>query len=804
MRNAHVCWWVVGALSLGLLRAENPTKASGPASLATQDAPPLLRVPESRSADTPPPAQPPPPTAMPAPTVPFSQKTPSSISSNKQFHVYGGDLQLRGVFCMLCEDTASGLSRVLKDGGNFTLPVFVVLRTPPDIEVTGPPVTLGISELSYGGFHLQINAQYRTGFKSEDFTRELVKLLLAERILRNHKRLSTTREGDVLPAWVRTGVSQALEYRSRSRPSALFSAVFRRGDVFSLDRIFSADPAQLDALHRGIYETSACALVLTLLDQPDGPVRFARFLNDLAVASKPDRDLLAQHFPNLATSKSALEKWWSLQMASLASPTAMDSLSVSRTEEELETALTLQIPSARRDEQTASAKPRPAPQPPAPTKPAEAEPAAPPEAKEESGDRKPRNFFGWMKRGSKDEPKEESKPDERQKPDEAKAPDKKSSAVETESTFESFAMGVLEVESYLDISVVDMMGFFGGEKVALFKKKQKPVDEAVEPEKGKEGEKKGNADNAKAKESSDKKAPAPAEPAKPAKPEKTGKSDDAAKPKTEEAPTPALSRKPGQARSIGTRPEDLPKAPPQAPVLAPAPAPPERKSEKADKPPEDDKKKVAEKAKENVKSEPPKEEDKPERRGLRNWFRKDSDEKGKGEESKDAMPQEAPKTESRPETAHAPSRPAPAPVSRAPKPGSIPLEDFALIAKRSDRGEILNRCHTRLSALKLRSHPLYKPIVTEYADLVQEMAQGKTRNAAEKLEGLRRQRDAILAQAAAVESHLDWYEANHTGSLSHAFDDFLKLDQQLEKDRLPRNDAISKELDNAQKEFEPK
>ena len=62
--------------------------------------------------------------------------------------------------------------------------------------------------------------------------------------------------------------------------------------------------------------------------------------------------------------------------------------------------------------------------------------------------------------------------------------------------------------------------------------------------------------------------------------------------------------------------------------------------------------------------------------------------------------------------------------------------------------------------------------------------------------------DVALAQAAAVESHLDWYEANHTRSLSHAFDDFLELDEQLEKDRLPRNDSLSKALDHAQKEFE--
>ena len=43
----------------------------------------------------------------------------------------------------------------------------------------------------------------------------------------------------------------------------------------------------------------------------------------------------------MGASKNSLEKWWTLQMATLATPSAMESLSVSETEQKLDEALTL-------------------------------------------------------------------------------------------------------------------------------------------------------------------------------------------------------------------------------------------------------------------------------------------------------------------------------------------------------------------------------------------------------------------------------------------------------------------------------
>lgn len=776
MRTPNARRFLVVTVCLGLLRAETPP-SKGPSTPRAPEAPLLLAVPgaSSRGAAS---GQ-----ATMAPTVPFAPNTASSTSSNKQFTVYGGDLDLRSAFCMSCDDTAAALGRVLKDDGQFVLPVIVVIKLPPDISSTGPAVTLNIGELTHGGFHLQINAELRTGFRKTDFSRELVRVLLAERILRNHQKLSTTRQTDVLPAWVMTGVTQALEYRSRSRPSALFSAVFKRGRVYSLDSILTADPAKLDALSRGIYETSTCALVLTLLDQPEGPVRFSKFLNALAVESRPDRDLLTQYFPNLAASKSALEKWWSLQMASLATPSAMDTLSVTQTEQELDNALTLLIPGTKKE--------------------SEPPPPPPPVAAEAPVEKKSGGIFGWLKREPKNEEKsaenppqesrttdgEEPKPEVRQQELQEQEPNS-----ESEPTNEIPPSDATKEEAISRVRNAVIPGIFGGKKIIFgFKKKPKPDEAAVDTEKGKDekgttekvtGEK-GKDEKAKDEKSKDaaKKAAATAEPAKPVKPDANAA---ASKAKTE-APEPvaSLSKKPGEARSIGSRPTDLPKMPPPAP-------------EKTEKPVADSK---AKKPEEPKAEESPDNAEKP--RTFRGLFHRRSPEE-RTAAAEQSPPKPVPAAESKPEAPKVANKPESAPSSTrrtTTRSGTIPIEDFALIAKRKDRSEIFGRCLNNLSALKVRAHPLYQSLIAEYSVVVQELAQGKTKNASTRLEELRHQRDAIHEKALVVETHLDWYEANHTGTLSHDFDDFLRLDDEIERDRLPRNDTLSKYLDAVQTEF---
>lgn len=304
-----------------------PVASPGPAVPAT---PPLPPAPPRQA----------PPTGGVVPSVPttFSSKVTSSTSSSGQFVVHGNELRTRSLFSTRCDEVAGRLRQLLRDDEAWVLPVVVVLKTPPEANLAGPAVSTSISQIAYGGFHLQITVQLRPDLRPADLDAELMRILLAERILRNQKEI-TSKRSRILPEWLLTGITQAMTFRDRSRPSAVFAAIFRSGKIYGIEEILGASPGELDALSRTIYETSCCALVLALLEQPEGPMRFRKFLGSLATDSREDRELLNFCFPNLALSSSSLNKWWSLQMASLATPGVFEAIGPTETKKELDAAL---------------------------------------------------------------------------------------------------------------------------------------------------------------------------------------------------------------------------------------------------------------------------------------------------------------------------------------------------------------------------------------------------------------------------------------------------------------------------------
>ena len=797
--------------------------------------------------------------AQPGPTL------SSSVSSNKQFVVHGADLSVRSAFCIMSEETAATLGRLLKDDGRYAIPVVVEVKTPPNINPAEASVKPRINLMDYGGFHLQLSVQLRNDFRREDYTLELVRILLAERILRNHKDINTEREKDILPEWLLTGVMQAMEFRSRNRPSVLFAAVFRSGQVYSIDRILAADPKNLDALSRGIYEVSSCALLLTLLDQPDGPLRVSKFLDALATDDRPDRDLLQQHFPTLGASKNSLEKWWTLQMASLSMPSAMETMSISETEEFLDKALTLHF-TDRIGEEPADIK----------------------------AGREGKGIFGWLKRDekAKDKPEEPATP--------AAVPGTATVAMPTAAA----PSPALPIEGGapvippplgkpapgIDLPPLPSPAPTGpavptvpqdappkepmtpapatSAAAAATPPAELPEKEKAKPE-AKRKETKPEPEPAAAQKpqkpaprraAAPKPANKPASTPAPASTEKTepATKDDKAKP-TESAPAEAGDEEkkerprfrfpkifggskdvtytimllmmaaavenatatkpaakseekaaataeekpavlPRNNRRVGSKPAGLPEAtPPAKPAPVPAPAAePAKTQPEAAAPAEADAK------------EDPSAEKKPGRFNPLKWFKREEKEK-KAEETPPAAvekpaeapakpavrPTELPAKRAEPQASRTP-RP---PISKV-KPELAALEDYRRIWKRSDREDILQRNLAMLNALRLRAHPLYKPLVDDYAMVVKQLIDGKDRGISDKLETLRQRRMQIQGKAKAVESFLDWYEASETQNYSNMFDDYLRLRDRLERERAQRPDALSRYLDALEKEYE--
>ncbi|HEY1082208.1 MAG TPA: hypothetical protein VGE29_08100, partial [Prosthecobacter sp.] len=284
---------------------------------------------------------PPVPAAGLVPNTPLAKAQPaSSTSTSGQFIVHGEELTLRSALSSKCEEFSTELRALLHDKQPWKLPVVVLLNTGEKARKADKAVSTVISQLTHGGFHMQVNVNMRPDLRPADLRKEIVRALLAERILRDQKEITSTRKL-LLPDWLFLGALEAMDYRQRARPSALFAAIFKSGKIFGIEEIIEASASDIeDALSKTIYQTSCCALVMALLDQPDSGLRMDKFLNSLANDPRSERELLNHWFPGFASTEASLNKWWALQLATLANPGVAEPLSPQDTVAALEEALT--------------------------------------------------------------------------------------------------------------------------------------------------------------------------------------------------------------------------------------------------------------------------------------------------------------------------------------------------------------------------------------------------------------------------------------------------------------------------------
>jgi hypothetical protein len=945
---------------------------------ATPVAPPLPgqlqaapAAPPSRIPDLPSPA------ATPVPGTPLtSNKALPSTSNSGQFIVHGNDLPLRSAFSTRCEEIHEELRTLLKDKQPWVLPIVVLLNSGEAARKAGKTVIMTLSQIDQAGFHIQVTINLRPDLRPADFRAELIRALLHERILRQ-KSVIPEKRTSLLPDWVYTGVMEALDYRKQTRPSTLFAAIFKSGKIFGIEEIIEASPTQMDALSKTIYQTSCCALVLALLDQPEGGARLNRFLASLAGDPQPERELLDQAFPSFATSPASLNKWWALQLASLSRPGLAEPLSPQETVNALEDALTFRY-QARASEVpkprpvVARITPSPATVVVSPPK-ADASPVstiaetAPEVASTED---KKRSFFSRLnpfsrRKSASDEAVIDAAIEEAAR-DEAKAradSEIKSSDSPVASTppieLPSQSADAKDQVPAIDERKPIFNRWFGGGKTSAAKKPEGkpdiPKDDVLEPAPLVEPEniptdKKPSGWNplnwlrrSKAPESSE---PAPEKPAEesgekpvetastfldqwlpeaggpliaffyqeatteevPAKKKKLfglfggdKKPKPAAEPKPLEPQKPKESEPKAEDKSQKTTAPDGTKDKVENKAPTETQSKIETKSEKAPQPkaetgspppaPEDKNAPVAMPAEPKPEDDQPKAE-KPKREPLRlkSLFGsgKKAEEEGKAMDdastkpdekdappAADAMvvekpaPQQSTSDEkpqpTKPEKKQEPSKdkttelkanegkpmpssqgigeqkPAPAMAVKAEKPEqveparkqelpkaksvesavkrapaaenpkidpneplvavAVPVEDFASIMKRPDHQAILQRSLLSLNALQQRSAVLFRPIVADYMAVVADLAEGKTKNADDRLKQLRRRVQTALDQSKAIRDQLDTHEANSLPAMSGAFDDFLKLPETIRNETPARQDPISKYLDALDREF---
>lgn len=750
----------------------------------------------------------------------------SSTSTTGQFIVHGKVFETRSAMSSRCEEISTELRKVLNDREPWVLPVVVLLNMGDEaLKSKAATVSTAISEMTHGGFHLQVTVNDRPGISAADLRKEFVRALLAERILRNHQKIATPEGRLLLPDWVMTGVLHAMDYKASARPSALFATIFRSGKIYGIEEIIAASPVEMDGLSRTIYETSCCALVLALVDQPDGPARFNKFLNSLATDPRSERQLLDAAFPNFAASASSLNKWWSLQLAALSKPGIAEPYTPADSIKAIEDAILIRY-EAPAAEVPKNIKLRPFV---LPSKVAFTPPTKPAAEAALSADAPPR---------TKPAPKEKS---------EGNSSEAEAGAEEAETPKRSLWRRLLFLgESSPEEKPSEEKTSPDGPDSA----DMPPETAATEPAEGKPGFLGRIFGGGKDEKSAEKNSEAKDKPKTETKP-------------GEEKPTPATDTKPAEEKP---KPAAEPKPKPSA---EPEPATEEKKPSKlnplnwfrGDKKPAEEPKEEKPAGEEQASSHPVPALDLPrllspaltdvwhaltpavprptvepllnflKRRPKTDEAKTDDDEKKAG----DSKP--APQKEDKPRTTNPKAKPAakkqpsaagapkttnpnakPLPPGSVPPAGEtiggstpdpknglvkvvLPLEDYRFILKHPDRVAILNQNVATLRALELRVGVLFRPVITGYLAATLDLQEGKAKDMDKRLALLRELALAAYQKSVAVRDYLDWFQASESSGLSGKFDEFLNLPAIIEKELPPREDPISKYLDAIDKEF---
>lgn len=93
-------------------------------------------------------------------------------------------------------------------------------------------------------------------------------------------------------------------------------------------------------------------------------------------------------------------------------------------------------------------------------------------------------------------------------------------------------------------------------------------------------------------------------------------------------------------------------------------------------------------------------------------------------------------------------------------------------------------------------------MIADYTKLVTALGSGaRVRDWEEQVGRLETERASLVARSREIEEYLDWWQANHSEVQSGEFDRYLEAAERLEGEQAPREDPVSRYLDQLGREF---
>lgn len=264
-----------------------------------------------------------------------------SISTSRQFVVYGTDVEVRGAICDLAERTKHELLGVLGQRDNWTTAIVINARYAQANLPELPRLQVDLSQTG-AGLKLQLDLVIDPAVSRPEIRRELLRALLLELMYRGEPQLPPGAVYASPPDWLLDGVPSVQSDLSRDRAAALLASSSESGNVWPLHKFLAQRSELLDGSAKNLYRAYSCALVELLSQSRDGARRLTQFVLDLPRAPNDPMADLREHFPEIFGSESA-ETIWQRQVSRFSRDQPYQLLSSAETERRLAEMLRLGI-----------------------------------------------------------------------------------------------------------------------------------------------------------------------------------------------------------------------------------------------------------------------------------------------------------------------------------------------------------------------------------------------------------------------------------------------------------------------------
>ena len=265
-----------------------------------------------------------------------------SISTSRQFIVYGTEIALRGAICDLAELTKRDLLALLDERDAWATPIVINAQYPQANLPELPRLAVNLSQTGFG-LKLQLDVTINADISRPEVRREILRALLLEIIYRGESNIPAGAVYASPPDWLLDGVPAQPSDLPIERVSNLLALPVTTRSVLSLEKFLHQRPELLDAPGRLLYRAYSFALVDLLIGAPEGRRQLGRFIVDLRSASNDPMAELRKHFPGIFDSGEGAESAWEKQIARLATEQPNQLLSSAETEKMLAEALRIRI-----------------------------------------------------------------------------------------------------------------------------------------------------------------------------------------------------------------------------------------------------------------------------------------------------------------------------------------------------------------------------------------------------------------------------------------------------------------------------